>query len=322
MENLNQEFYKGFIDTLKVLLPQRGSLCQQVMDILRIEKTSAYRRLRGDVPFTLAEIIVIARKLNISLDKIIGITGPYRAMPFTFYRQDYFNLTESDYRMSEDYIKALQAASFDPQSEFGCACNNIPLNASVLYPSLFRFLILKWTYQFGRQKEITTFSHITVPKRLAILHKEYLKANHEIKRSYIVFHEHSISNMINDILYFKEINLLGAEDIKIIKSDINAMISRLDHLAITGQYETGNSIEFLVSGVNFETSYTYLSANKIYVSMIDAFTLGAVTSIEDRACELTKQWVKSIKRTAVSISDSERQRVKYIERQRELLKKL
>ena len=44
------------------------------MDILYIGKEAIYRRLRGEVPFTLAEAAIISRKLGIALDKMIGVS--------------------------------------------------------------------------------------------------------------------------------------------------------------------------------------------------------------------------------------------------------
>jgi hypothetical protein len=322
MENINAEFYRSFIAELKEIVPRRGQLCQLVMDILHIEKTSAYRRLRGDVPFTLAEIIEISRQVNISLDNILGVTSPYRQLPFSFFYQDYFNLTEMDYKQSNDYIAAIRVASERDKSEFGAACNLLPLHSLTLYPTIFRFFVLKWMYQFGRQHEIDDFSRVVIPRRLQMIHREYSKAVRDIKQSNFVFHEFSISNVLNDLSYFRDINLLKHDDILIIKNEMSKLIDRIEFLAVNGAYENGNKVDIYISGLNFETSYSYLYADKIYVSMVEAFTLGAISSIELQACEITRKWINSMKRTAISITDSERQRVRFLTRQRELLNRL
>ena len=42
------------------------------MDILYLGKEATYRRLRGEVPFTFAEVATISQHMGISLDKIVG----------------------------------------------------------------------------------------------------------------------------------------------------------------------------------------------------------------------------------------------------------
>ena len=56
------------------LRSDEGKLAQELadmlMDTLYIGKEAVYRRLRGEVPFTLQESALISRKLGISLTKL------------------------------------------------------------------------------------------------------------------------------------------------------------------------------------------------------------------------------------------------------------
>lgn len=64
----------NLIEAMKEKLPLKGQLADMLMDTLYIGKEAVYRRLRGEVPFTLQESALISRKLGISLDKIIGLS--------------------------------------------------------------------------------------------------------------------------------------------------------------------------------------------------------------------------------------------------------
>lgn len=68
------ELNTGLIEAAKEKVPAGANLANTLMDILYIGKEAIYRRLRGEVPFTLAEAAVISRKLGISLDKMIGVS--------------------------------------------------------------------------------------------------------------------------------------------------------------------------------------------------------------------------------------------------------
>jgi hypothetical protein len=322
MVNLDIEFYKTFIQIIEEKVPGRGKLCNILVDILFIEKEAVYRRLRGDVPFSFAEIVKISRHLNISLDKIIGVTSPYRSLPFFLHNQDYFNMCEIDYRMSLDYITAIKAAANSPYSEFGFAKNVLPLHTSVFHPPIFRFYLLKWMYQFGNPGEVLPYSQILIPEKLKEYHRQYIQEAPNIKYTYFICNEHSLLHLIRDVQYFRSIRLLTDEEVALIKEEIYHFLNDLEKIAIVGTYDTGNKVEIFVSDLNFETSYSYLMSNNIYVSMIDAFTLGSVTSVDQEACEKMRTWMQALKRTSMLISGAEKNRVLFFEKQRGMLEKM
>lgn len=74
------------------------------MDILYIGKEATYRRLRGEVPFTLAEAAILSRKLGISLDTIIGTSFRENAV-FDMNIVDYQNPFETYFTILDRYVK-------------------------------------------------------------------------------------------------------------------------------------------------------------------------------------------------------------------------
>ena len=68
MRNINTDL----IDAMKIYLPKGNNLANTLMDILYLGKEATYRRLRGEVPFTFAEVATISQHMGISLDKIVG----------------------------------------------------------------------------------------------------------------------------------------------------------------------------------------------------------------------------------------------------------
>ena len=67
---ITNELNTGLVNAVREKLPSKENLANTLMDILYIGKEAIYRRLRGEVPFTLTEAAIISRKLGISLDKI------------------------------------------------------------------------------------------------------------------------------------------------------------------------------------------------------------------------------------------------------------
>ena len=96
----------NLIEAMKEKLPLKGQLADMLMDTLYIGKEAVYRRLRGEVPFTLQESALISRKLGISLDKIIGLSFKSNAM-FNINIVDYDDPFESYYNILEKYVSLM-----------------------------------------------------------------------------------------------------------------------------------------------------------------------------------------------------------------------
>jgi hypothetical protein len=322
MENLNEKFYDLFIQELKKTLPERGELPKVLSELLSIEKISVYRRLKGEIAFTFSEIIAIVRHLNISLDNILNITTPYRSLPFYLHFQDYFNLGEIDYKMSGDYIEAIKTASLDPHSEFGSATNIMPMLAYVNAMPIFRFFMMKWIYQFGNANSVMPYAEINIPEKLCEHHKKFVEEVQNIKYTFFIHHDYALLNLIRDIRYFKAIHLLTQEDVNLLKEYVYDTINTVEKLAINEAFDNGNKVDIFVSEMALETSYSYLASETINITMIDAFTMGAVTSLDAKVSEITKKWLHSIKRTSTIITGSEKNRIEFIEKQMRYIEEL
>jgi DNA-binding phage protein len=319
MANIEKELQEQFIAAIRKKIPEKKKCCYTIAKLLFVEKESVYRRLRGEVAFTFAEITAISKRLNISLDWLVGLSSPYRSHLFQLHIQDYLNLTGVDYKMSRDYVTAIQLAATDPHSEFGFASSVLPLHFSVLYQPIFRLYLLKWMYQFGEPETPVSYVETIIPQALERLHQQYLEAVQTIQYTCFIWDGLFLLYLIHDIQYFNSIRLLTDEEVILIKKELLHFLDHLEELAIRGSYSNGNRVEIYVSNLNFETTYSYLSSHNQHISMIDAFTLGAVTSTEEQMCERIKRRMQALKKTSILITGSEKQRVLFFEKQRAML---
>lgn len=70
---ITDELNIGLIEAVRKKIPAKGNIANLLMNILFIGKEATYRRLRGEVSFTLTEAAIISKKLGISLDAVIGL---------------------------------------------------------------------------------------------------------------------------------------------------------------------------------------------------------------------------------------------------------
>lgn len=62
---MQNELNTSLIEAVKEKLPLKENLANLLIDTLYIGKEAIYRRLRGEVPFTLEEAALISRKLGV-----------------------------------------------------------------------------------------------------------------------------------------------------------------------------------------------------------------------------------------------------------------
>ena len=106
-------------------MPTGTNLANTLMDILYIGKEAIYRRLRGEVPFTLAEAAVISRKMGISLDKMIGVSFSNNAV-FDLNVVHHTNTFETYHDILTKYVDAFDNIREDPTTEMATSSNILP----------------------------------------------------------------------------------------------------------------------------------------------------------------------------------------------------
>ncbi|MDR2037274.1 MAG: hypothetical protein LBQ60_05060 [Bacteroidales bacterium] len=309
--------YERFVEAIKNKVPERGQLVNSLADILLIEKDAIYRRLRGEVLFTFAEITKISKKIGISLDHITG-EDELKNYSFTLHLNNYENPDEEDYRMQEHYINMLDNMRGMPGSEVGAASNMIPTPLYIPYEYIYRFYLLKWMYQLGDRPK--KFSEIQIPQRQMEIGKRALAFVKNVSNTHWVMNENFLVLLINDINYFINIKYITEDEAKLLKKDISCFIDYLDEIATTGCFETGKKIFLYISSLNFESSYSYVESQNYFHTAISSFTLNDAISLNIEVLKKIKKWMKAIIQTSIMISESAtRQRVLFFTKQRDII---
>ena len=168
----------NLIEAMKEKLPLKGQLADMLMDTLYIGKEAVYRRLRGEVPFTLQESALISRKLGISLDKIIGLSFKSNAM-FNINIVDYDDPFESYYNILEKYVSLINTMPDDPNSVMGTSANIIPQTLYLKHELLAKFRLFKWMYQ-NKYIDCKSFEELDIPtkqKKKSKMNYSYWRTN-------------------------------------------------------------------------------------------------------------------------------------------------
>ncbi|MDR2476123.1 MAG: hypothetical protein LBD45_09745 [Bacteroidales bacterium] len=312
------DVYEIFIATLQEKVPAKKTLVNLLSSMLVLDKEAIYRRLRGIVPFTFADIMTVSKELNISLDSITGATS-VRSFPFEMRMFDCIFM-ENNYEPLQNYLEYLKSLLPSPISEASFASSFLPLHFLMTYHQIHRLLVLKWSYQFNSLQKLKSFSETILSERHILLCRKIRAIFYNVEYTCFIWNELTILYLINDIKYFYSIRIINMEEVNLIKQDLLLFIADLEKMANTGMFHTGKRVDIYVSNLNFETSYSYFISGNTKLTFVRSTTFDDAFSSNHDVFNFIYSWIHSLKRTSVLISVcNTMQRIEFFDEQRKLV---
>ncbi len=129
--------------------------------------------------------------------------------------------------------------------------------------------------------------------------------------------------LINDIKYFSSVNLISDDDVRELKEELYQFLDYTERLAARENSITGTGSVSTYPILILTPTYSYVQTRKCKLTLIKAFTLNSVASLDDKTFDSVKNWISSLKRFSTLISESgDLQRIHFFRKQRELVSTL
>lgn len=308
---------EGLIAAIKKTISKDESIVNVIMNILFIGKESAYRRIRGDVAFTLDEVAKISIHLGLSIDSIIEANNKNKAM-FTLNLVEPDNLMENYSNKLLFYIDIFTKMKSANTSIARFALNTLPYSFYLPHENLAKFRLYRWLYQMSNPSYIhTTFGKIQIPTNVIARQKLFVKESRSIKKVIFILDRNVFSSFIYDINYFFKLELISKEEVQILKKEMLTLLSDLEIIAATGRNPNGTEVQLYLSNVDLETSYSHYEYDDQEYSHLRVYSIDGIGSHNTEACHKQKEWIESLRRYSTLISQSgEMQRFEYFNKQR------
>ena len=318
----SQFYYQGFITAIQNKIPNRANLANKITELLDIDKDAVYRRLRGEVNFTFIEIAAIATSLGLSLDNIVAsVFLEHRPVQITLSK--HVNPTEVDYRMFNNFVNLLGSVKDNPDTLLLEANNTLPYSIYYDYECFTRFHMFSWA--LGNTDGIDIpFHQITIPEPMRALQKKVCEYTRHIKTTQYIWDRMIFQSIIHNISFFVRLRLIREEDVPMIKKELFEIINDIEQLAVRGSHEdTGNKVSFYISDILFETNYSTLKGQNMYLTLFKTFLLNANSTLDEDVYHNTSQWILALQRKATLISVSgEKIRAEFFNTQRKIIDSL
>ena len=319
---ITETLNRALIEAMRGKIPAGTTLARVLMDMLYIGKEAAYRRLRGEVPFTLAEAAAISRKLGISLDKTAGAAqdGNDLFRPGTAHRTDSVGIYGSILDSCTELFREIAATA---GSELGVSSNRLSQTWCLPYGTLARFRLFQWMYQRGDIGSARNFETFSLPEELAGRQKDFVAAAQQIGTVCYVWDQAIFRNLADDIRYFADIRLLGPQSVDMLKEDLFRLLEEAETVAAAGHSAAGNQVRIFISGIQPEATYGYAETHAAQAALIRLYGIVPVISRDPEIFDGIKTWIHSLRKSSTLISESgERQRIRFFDRQRAAVREL
>ena len=308
--------HNGLISALKTQIPSGENPANMLKDLLSISKEGAYRRLRGEIQLTLEEAIILAKKLEISIDNLIETNGEDKKT-FHIYLFEKDSYTEEYHKMLIDIMNSYLYIKSDPECYNYYVGKIFPLILYFKYKEFSKFAFFKWIYLVRGNIKYTTFADLNVTPELENLRQPFMDAAMEIPTTYIL-NDDMFTSIAKDLKYYYTIKLLTKEDTEILKEQILMLIDDMEEIAVKGMYKTGAKVSIYVTESYFDITYTHIKGNGIEACGIGIYGLNFLSCMNKQIVNNHKTWIESLIKYSTLISQSgESKRITFFNRQRE-----
>ena len=315
----NDAWYDYLLNVLAERKPKKARLVEDLMELLCIERESAYRRLRKDVSFSIEELVKIALAWNVSLDEIIGVHSG--KIPFMMHLVNYFDPSEQEVQFLQQIAKSVDQIKKFPDMEFMNVCNKLPRSLYAGFAYLDQFHLFKWQYQYGEENNIVPFSKSVISERGLQLAADYCQAIKQMPNMSYIWDRMIFEYLINDIQYFHSIRLITDEEKALIKKDLRDLLDYMLLVASNGYFpETQNKVNLYISQLYINTNYSYVYTPNTKVCFVQAFDRYKIHSYNTEMMTRFRTWMQLKRKTSTQISEvDEKSRIGFFMKQQQLV---
>ncbi|WP_270487756.1 hypothetical protein [Butyricimonas synergistica] len=303
-----KDLHDEFIDELCRKIPKRTDLINLVSDILRLEKESIYRRLARKVNFSIREMGILAKELNISIDRLLYKEESHQWMPVVLEVPAKLHSMDSLADIIEQNFNRVKRINEDAPGEMGNVYHTLPLEFFLHSPLMTKFMFFKWGNYFVQSEEFNHFTQWELPSRLSAIIERYTEI-FNFSEVFYVWDNSLIWALSNEINNFHKMHIITTQEKEDIKNELHDILSKLEK-TLNGTYVPNiplpSETAFYVSSMNIGfTSCYYVSGSRHFALFQSNFSFSMIENSREDFGKI-KEWIQSFCNISTLLSKSGR----------------
>jgi hypothetical protein len=319
---MKTDLNKILITTVLDNIPKSIKPVSYLMDALQLSRESVYRRIRGEIPFSIEETALLSIKLGFSADEILGGSKKGRAF-FDLLSIKTAESSEAFLVMLRKYYEHIEGVINAEDGRSIMALNRLPPAFHVFFDNLFRFIYYKWLHQNDEITSKQHFLNVAIPPELALLQEKIQGGLRRISNISLIFDPNVFLSIIRDIQYFYQRKLVSSEELDLLKEDMFKLIDFYEEIAKTGMLDFSSKINIYLSPlyINANTCYMSLDQNTSE-SIFWILTVNPMFVNNPEVCTMHKKWLSSLQRQSILITlSNEILQTEFFDKQRKYIDK-
>lgn len=321
---IHEEFVKAIKQSVlekdvAIMKFEKDRIVSIISDVLCLGREAVYRRLRGDVKFSLEEISQLALELDISIDALIGQKDNQRSVIEMNLIEPKADFVESYHRKIKEYsLLWKKIAQKDNNASIISAFNKLPYIFYLHFENIAKFRLFKWAYQMRLIRDIS-FEEMDISKELVQAQVNFILEIQKVKDTSLILGPSVFLSFINDVNYFYNLGLIDKNNVLNIKHELNELLSEMEKLSIFGMYNSSKTdVRLYISNLEIDSTYILFKYNNFHYSHVNVYDLGGIESQNKKLCESHVMWINSLKRYSTLITQSnEIERYHFFQEQRQ-----
>jgi len=284
-------------------IPPNVKPIEYLMTTLDLARESVYRRKRGELSFSIKEIVKLSQELNFSIDEIIGTENQSKII-FDIQNNAMFSPEETFRSMLEEYF-SLVKRKYEAHNVETIITQNQILPIFVLkFKHLFKFFYYKWMHQGYRVPLNFYYADIKVPVEILNLKDDLIWHINQINNYIFIIDPNTYIDSFKEVLYYYDRKLISKEDLFILKEEFVNLLRHTESLVLKGTNDHGLSYQFYLSSLNVESNTFYVKYDDKIESFLWLYYVNPVKTNNKRMCATHKRWIDSMKRYSSLITHS------------------
>ena len=315
---MDSELNRKLVTTILKNISENKKPVAYLVNSLNISRESAYRRMRGDIPFTLEELAILASDLEFSIDVIFEQEKQNRS----FYDYSRAENDSSDFfvLVLKKYSELLEKISFAKRLESIMAFNSFPPPFFVSFSNLFKFSYYKWLYQDKEISRNVSYTDLVLPDAAFVFQRKMRGNIVQGKNAILILDTNIFLNLIKEVQYFYNRKLLTTEELVLIKEDIVRMVEQYEESTQTGNFGS-SKMQLYLSSLCVSSNTVYFNFDEKIEPLFWLFSINPVVIQNAGFVSMQMKWLSSLKRQSALITQSnEIMQAEFFYKQREYIK--
>jgi len=255
------DFNAKIIKEIIKQFPSNKNMVKHLMNLLSLSRETTYRRIRGQISFSIEEIVAIAKDFNLSIDGMLDIKQDNN-----FLLSKNFNIERNPVdiysgllRDDVEFMENLLASS---NVKITATLNSIPFRF-LKFPMLFKLEYFHYMHSSGKISLVTTqYSDIEIPPAISDLQNKLSSCFSRLNNITCIVDDMLFSNIIRKIQYYRRLKFFSAEDLQILQSEMFYLIEMYENLLRFGKSSSGSNYVFYYSFFNLESNLVFFEYNR------------------------------------------------------------